>query len=434
MTGIEAGSTSEQQSHGVVLGFTAGHRQPRPQPGTAAAIATPNAGVSAAPTDAGECRGASNAAPMATGDDGLFTALNGIPQVDFPRNLQLALAAGRRMSSILAEVVVLRRGPGKLTPNEYFYYRLWEPHLTRDDQRRFVGKQAQQPMHIACNDTGWYAAAADKLLFHTLMAGAGLPTPELLAVAGPGRLTPSGPVLPDADSVARFLRNPRHYPLFAKPINGKYSIAVISADAYDPETDSVLQQGGLRTSVAVLAETLAGRPAGYMVQRRMAPDPRLSGLFGPRLWSVRLLVLLMADGPVIHRAVVKIATGDNPADNFWRHGNMVGAVDLASGDIGRVVQGTGAEMVVGSSHPDTGIPITGIWIPRWAALTALAVEAAKLLPAIRTQSWDIALTDAGPVPLEVNFGGDLNLAQLASGAGVLDERYRGHLHTCGYRL
>ena len=31
---------------------------------------------------------------------------------------------------------------------------------------------------------------------------------------------------------------------------------------------------------------------------------------------------------------------------------------------------------------------------------------------VRTQSWDVALSDQGPGFLEVNFGGDLNLAQL----------------------
>jgi len=36
--------------------------------------------------------------------------------------------------------------------------------------------------------------------------------------------------------------------------------------------------------------------------------------------------------------------------------------------------------------------------------------------------------------LEVNFGGDLNLAQLANGKGVLDEGYIEHLRECGYRI
>ena len=99
-----------------------------------------------------------------------------------------------------------------------------------------------------------------------------------------------------------------------------------------------------------------------------------------------------------------------------------------------MVQGTGAEMVIDGVHPDTGRSLTGTSVPDWESLTALVTEAARLLPGIRTQSWDIALTDAGPVPFEVNFGGDLNLAQLASGVGVFDATYRAHLQCCGYRF
>ena len=41
--------------------------------------------------------------------------------------------------------------------------------------------------------------------------------------------------------------------------------------------------------------------------------------------------------------------------------------------------------------------------------------------------------DRGPVLLEVNWGGDLNLVQLAWGKGALDEAYQDHLETCGFR-
>ena len=100
----------------------------------------------------------------------------------------------------------------------------------------------------------------------------------------------------------------------------------------------------------------------------------------------------------------------------------------------RVVKGTGVETVIDGVHPDTGRPITGTAIPDWEALSTLVELAARLFPGIRTQSWDIALTDKGPIPLEVNFGGDLNLTQLASGKGVLDDTYREHLRSCGYRF
>ena len=71
-----------------------------------------------------------------TADGGLLDTLNGIPKVDVPANLQAAISAGRRMTSILREVVSLRRGAGKLTPNEYFYYRLWDPVLTAAEKSR----------------------------------------------------------------------------------------------------------------------------------------------------------------------------------------------------------------------------------------------------------------------------------------------------------
>jgi len=367
-----------------------------------------------------------------TADGGLLDTLNGIPKVDLTANLDAAISAGRRMTSILREVVSLRRGAGKLTPNEYFYYRLWDPALTAAEKRRFVGKLAQHPMHLARNDPGWYAVAADKLLFHTLMVGSRLPVPPLLAVAQTERRAGEAVALNGPREITRFLRSQQIYPIFAKPIAGKYSLSVVSADRYDPSTDEVLLLGGERKIVENLAGDLAGG-TGYVIQRRLDGDARLAELFGPRLWSVRALILVGPSGPVIHRAVAKIATGNNPADNFWRQGNMLGAIELETGLISRVVRGTGVEMRLNEAHPDTRQPIVGTLIPQWKALTRLAVSAAEILPGIRTQSWDVALTADGPVLLEVNYGGDLNLAQLAHSAGVLDERYTEHLARCSYR-
>lgn len=264
------------------------------------------------------------------------------------------------------------------------------------------------------------------------MAGAPLPVPPLLAVAQGGRRAGKARVLKGAYETACFLRDPQIYPVFAKPIVGKYSLSIVSADRYDSSTDEVLLLGSERKTVKNLAGDLAGG-ARYLIQRRFDGDARLAGLFGPRLWSVRALVLVGPSGPIIHRVMAKIATGKNPADNFSRQGNMLGAIELETGLISRVVRGTGAEMSLNEAHPNTKPPIVETLIPQWEALTRLVISAAEILPGICTQPWDVALTADGPVLLEVNFGGDLNLAQLAHGAGVLDERYAEHLDRCGYR-
>ena len=81
-----------------------------------------------------------------------------------------------------------------------------------------------------------------------------------------------------------------------------------------------------------------------------------------------------------------------------------------------------------------GLPVPELIAVTQPRLTAVACVAAQALPGIRTQSWDVALTDRGSVLLEVNYGGGLNLAQLAHGVGVLDETYTEHLRQNGYRL
>jgi hypothetical protein len=112
----------------------------------------------------------------------MLPALRGIPTIDLNRHVTLALHAGRSASAIALEALRLMRGPGKLSGSEYFYYRLWDEGIDLERKRQFVGRKAQTLMHVACNDRHWYQTAADKVLFQTIMTGAGLPVPEMLAI------------------------------------------------------------------------------------------------------------------------------------------------------------------------------------------------------------------------------------------------------------
>jgi hypothetical protein len=369
------------------------------------------------------------AAPITTPS---YETLAGIPSINISANVQAALAKGRHATGIAAETAALRFGPGKVSPEEYFYFRLWDKRIPFADKKAFVGKMAQHPMHVAAGSREWYATSADKILFHSIITAGQYRIPETLAITQAGRHLPDIPTIADADSLAQFLRCPSLYPLFAKQVAGKYSLSVVSADSYDASSDEVVLLGGERRAIGDLAATLVGG-AGYLIQRRLSPAPEIAKLFGPRLWSVRLLVFVTPDGPVIHRAAAKIATGTNPADNYWRVGNRLGAIDLATGRITRVVVGTGLDLREDGIHPDTEQPIVGTTIPEWAQIVTKVKLAAQTFAGIRTQSWDIALSDIAPTFLELNFGGDLNLHQLAHGQGVLDNQYRSHLRRCGYK-
>ena len=98
-----------------------------------------------------------------------------------------------------------------------------------------------------------------------------------------------------------------------------------------------------------------------------------------------------------------------------------------------MVHGTGIDLVVDAPDPDTGLSIVGTIIPEWPKLTGMVRMASQVFASTRTQSWDVALSASGPVFLELNYSGDLNLHQLAHGDRVLDGVYGSHLQRCGYR-
>ena len=140
---------------------------------------------------------------------------------------------------------------------EYFYYRLWD-QAAGANKRDFVGKVAQGAMHVSAGTAEWFATSADKILFHSIMAGVGLRTPELIAATQAGRHVPRCPIITDPITLTEMLRDGWLCPLFAKPVVGKYSLSVLSAERYDPDTDEIILVGEGRRPVATVAGSLIG--------------------------------------------------------------------------------------------------------------------------------------------------------------------------------
>jgi hypothetical protein len=362
----------------------------------------------------------------------LRARLDGLPKLDLVEHWRAALAHGsEREATMIAEIEELRRGPGRLTAEEYFYFRLDDPSLQLADKRRFVGKRAQASMHAQCNDPAWQAAAHDKVLFHERMSDLGFPIPRLVATHHAPRSLDGTPNTTSAAALADVLRSRIPYPCFAKPIDGMYSLGAYLIEAHDHARDELVLAGGSRTIIEAFAQSIDGADyVGYLFQERLRPNPLLAAVIGDRLATLRLVILLGGKEPELFRVLLKVPVGSHIADNFWRAGNMLAAVDQTSGKICRVVSGVGKDQRHLTHHPDTGQPLLGTMVPAWQDAMALGLAAARALPGIRTQSWDIAIAAEGPVLVEVNFGGDFNLPQIAFGTGMLDDRFRAHLAAC----
>lgn len=366
----------------------------------------------------------------------MTTAILDIVKVEAPFNPAQCLSAvarayGKSPMAQVRDFMGLHFGPGKLTLQEYYQFRLFDDSRYSPDAKRcFLGVKAQERLFAQHIPMHWRATVGDKIVFYALFTALGFPVPRTAALRHPTRSLGETTILRDSAALEAYLRDSAHYPFFGKPVEGIYSLGVALAESYDHDSDSVVLHDDRKVPVDdFVATTSENFAEGYLLQTPLIPHPAMAPYTDNRASTVRLMVFLGDDGPEIFQALWKIPGRGNIADNFWRNGNMLAALDIESGRVLRAVRGTGPDQEELQAHPDTGESLAGFELPLWQSVTELCRSAAVELPGLPFQAWDIAICPDGPVLVEANIGGDLNLPQIASGNGIMDQRLTEFLQT-----
>jgi hypothetical protein len=336
-----------------------------------------------------------------------------------------AMGTGKSVSGVIRDVTGLGWSMGKLQPSEYFLYHLYDDQrFSPDAKKTFLGAdRLAQLLHAL--DMPWPKIAHDKPTLTALLRGHDLPIPETQAMRHTDRTFPGATSLRSKSDVERYLQKEAKYPIFGKPTDKMCSLGVANIERYDANDDSIVTKHGHRVLVSEFAEQVEQyAEGGYLFQSRMAPHPDIVKVVGDQISTVRMFVLVDERGPLLLRAAWKIPSGESVADNFWRSGNMLGGVDVDTGAVLRVLckTATGTEQV--ETHPKTGASFTGLVFPHWGKMRETVMRGAAALPSCHFQGWDVALTDLGPVLVEVEGdGGDPIMEQLCFDTGLLQGRY-----------
>jgi len=325
----------------------------------------------------------------------------------------------------------LRYGPCQLDPWEYYFFRVFLDRYSPEEKRRFVGWRREIRLDRLANARNARTPANDKLTFHLLLEKHGLPLPKILAVYGLSVYGNSEPEIPGSKmlstpaGIIAFLRQTDGYPMFIKPVRGTQG--KLTDALFGIENNKLRLSSGQRTELQQFVSALdPAQKGGILLQELLQPAAETEAVCGRRLTSIRIIVIVMSTGPEIFSAVWRVPTGANVTDNFscGMNGNIIAGIDLATGCIHRTVRGIGWENHPVDRHPDTGVVFGDLKLPGWQEAQALCLAAATLLPGLNLQHWDIALTDRGPVILEVNVEGGMRTHQIVQERGIYDERLK----------
>jgi hypothetical protein len=347
--------------------------------------------------------------------------------------------ARRPVGSILAEMVKMRYGRGRLGASEYFAFRLFEPERARLDKQAFGGYRMLLVLGDLLIDDRSVIFVQDKMSTYVALSALGFPIPRIHALYGSGRRLTSYRSFDTHHELCTHLKAPGSLPVYLKPAWGSYGRGNTVIRRYEAgklglgDGSSVDAQAFCasldRASFSLKSGSSSSRqerrPFGWILQEVLTAHRDIAAICGDKISGVRIHTFLSARGPKIHRAIWKINVGTRDSDNFHHgsSGNMLAAVDVEHGQVVRVVSGIGFDQKVNPVHPVSGKPLLGFQIPDWKRIRDLVLDASTNFPGLLCQGWDVAVCDEGPKLLEVNPIGDIDLSQHSHARGFLDEEF-----------
>jgi len=344
---------------------------------------------------------------------------------------------GKGLLTQLSEIRSLRHFGGQCGISDYYWHKQYDDDYLKGRGRRdFLGWRLLQQFSLALNPRYAVLPAWDKLVFTQLAEAAGLPVAPVVASYHTARqLAPSlGLHLKSRVEAGNFLRDAATYPLFGKPGFSQSGYGAAFLVSYDRSTDRLTLLDGTTISVAEFTSRLEStvdyryhKPqCGYLFQAPLQPAQEIASITGwAAICGVRIVCLNGPDGVQPIRAMWKIALPPNHTDNFGMgdHGNLLADVDLVTGEVRTVIGGFWPKTRLYREHPISGVSFEGFHLPGWAQVLDICQAGGATFPLMKIHHWDFALTDKGPVILELNDLGGTQIAQM-HGHGLLTEETR----------
>lgn len=152
----------------------------------------------------------------------------------------------------------------------------------------------------------------------------------------------------------------------------------------------------------LLDEILSGEP--LLFEALIVQTSQINSFNPSSVNTVRFMTVAYPDRRVeIIAAFIKIGRSGACIDNAGAGGNVDAAIDVQTGMIYNAIQFDGFRKIKDiECHPDSNVQLNGTIIKEWDKIKLEVIKYQQSLPFLKAAGWDIALTEDGPVVIEVN--------------------------------
>lgn len=312
---------------------------------------------------------------------------------------QVAKESGKSVFEIVGEYIALRQRKC-LYWNEYYNFEF--DRQDQDFKNVFLGGREQGVYLELLNPFKYYILARNKFLAHLALEQAGIPTPELYCYYSPenGKQV-EGRTGFDLQSVKDILEKKQIKECVIKATEGSHGESVVAVNSIEyKERDALLELSD--GTVTQLSVVLGHSP--LLFEQRIRQSEQLSRFNPSSVNTIRFMTTLMPTGEAkVIATFIKIGRSGAFVDNAGGGGNVDAGINVKTGEIYGAIEFNGFRKTRPiDCHPDTGTQLNGVVIEYWDEICAQLCHFQQRLPFLKAIGWDVAITDDGPVVIEMN--------------------------------
>ena len=300
---------------------------------------------------------------------------------------------------VMRDYVSLYRAKG-LTHEEYYEFELEK--RSEEFRRNFLGLNEQHFYLDLLNPLKYMSLARNKYVAHKMLENVGIRTSELYCYYQPeGRYSVATDCAGNIAGVLCILKAKRVQSCVIKTTESSHgdNVWVIKSIDYQDDDALLTRFDGQELSLS----SVLGDEA-LIFESVVRQTDQFAAFNATSVNTVRFMTALYPDGSAkIIATFIKIGREGRCVDNAGGGGNVDVCVDVETGEIRYAIQFDGWHHVQDiDCHPDNGNPLNGVIIENWDAVKAEVIRFQQAFPYCKVAGWDIAITDEGPMVIEIN--------------------------------
>lgn len=307
----------------------------------------------------------------------------------------------------------------KLSAEEWinYYALLKSPSF----QQSFLSYREATVFWKVINPKNYASLARDKYLTHIFLESAGIPMPQLYAYYN-ANSSPYGRVACDYETLRGVLFKNSVQDCVVKPASDSAhgnNVFVCKGIYYGDDDCFLIKSDEERVSLRSLCNSCKKTP--LLFEQRVVQSHRFDLLNPSSINTVRIMTSLYPGGKsTVFASWMRMGRKGSDVDNASSGGNVDCAVDVESGKCYNASQfNSFSDVVRIERHPDSGEQVEGFLIDDWDGIKSALCDYQSRIPYLKAIGWDVAITENGPVIIEINNWWDPT-GQLFIGKGWRD--------------